>query len=64
MSHKFKVGVSVHFEGGNLNPAARGIYKVIRQLPIERDTQVMYRIKSAAETFERIAEEQQLRRAE
>ena len=59
--HKFKVGASVHFEGGGLNPAARGIYKITRQLPVERDNRVLYRIKSAAESFERTAEEHQLR---
>jgi hypothetical protein len=64
MTHRFNVGASVHFEGGTLTPGARGTYKIIRRLPLERDDRVMYRIKNAAETFERTAEEQQLRRAE
>jgi len=34
----------------------------VRQLPVEGDNKLMYRIKNAAETFERIAEENQLRR--
>jgi hypothetical protein len=64
MTHKFHIGAAVHFEGGNLTPGARGTYKVVRRLPVERDNRLMYRIKSAAENFERTAEEQQLRRAD
>jgi hypothetical protein len=64
MPHKFHIGALVHYEGGSLTPAARGTYKVVRQLPVERDNRLMYRIKSAAENFERIADEQQLSRAE
>jgi hypothetical protein len=62
--HKYKIGASVHFDGSTLTPAARGIYKVIRQLPVEQNNRVTYRIKSAAETFERIAEEHQLSRGD
>jgi hypothetical protein len=64
MTYKFNIGAAVHFEGGSLTPGAKGVYKVVRRLPVERDNRVTYRIKSAAETFERTAEEQQLRRAE
>jgi len=53
----------VHFEGSAYAGAARGLYKVTRQLPVERDARILYRIKSAAETFERTAEEHQLSRA-
>lgn len=60
--HKFKIGSTVHFEGGTLTPAARGAYKITRQLPVEGDNRVLYRIKSAVEAFERTAEEHQLRR--
>ncbi len=62
MPHKFTIGTSVYYESGNINPAAKGIYKIVRQLPVERDNRLMYRIKNAAETFERIADEQQLSR--
>jgi hypothetical protein len=64
MSHKFNVGVSVYYDGSSLTPSARGTYKIVRHLPVERDNRLVYRIKSAVESFERIAEEQQLRRAE
>jgi hypothetical protein len=64
MPHKFHVGASVHYEGDRHEPGARGTYKIVRQLPVEGDNRLMYRIKSAGETFERIAEEHQLRRAE
>ena len=63
MSHKFAVGAQVHFEGAAYAGAARGLYKVTRQLPVERDARILYRIKSAAENFERTAEEHQLSRA-
>src|SRR6185312_7461875 len=62
MEHKYDIGAHVHFEGGTLSPGARGVYKVTRQLPVERDNRLIYRIKSAAETLERTAEEHQLRR--
>jgi hypothetical protein len=64
MLHKYNVGAVVHFEGGTLTPGARAPYKVTRQLPVERDSRIVYRIKSVAETFERTAEEHQLRRGE
>ena len=64
MPHKFHAGASVHYEGGTLTPGARSTYKIVRQLPVERDNRLMYRIKSATETFERTAEEHQLRRVD
>ena len=63
MTHKFAVGTAVHYEGGTVSGAARGVYKVTRHLPVERDNRGVYRIKSVAETFERTAEEHQLSRA-
>ena len=63
MTHKFSIGTTVHYESSSLAGAARGVYKVTRQLPVERDSRIVYRIKSAAETFERTAEEHQLSRA-
>ena len=64
MPHKFAVGASVYYNGGALTPGVRGIYKIVRQLPVERDNRIVYRIKSAAESFERTAEEHQLSRAD
>ncbi len=61
MTHTFAIGAMVHFEGGAA--AARGLYKVTRQLPVENDNRILYRVKSAAESFERTAEEHQLSRA-
>lgn len=62
MTHKFAIGATVYYDGGTLTPGARTPYKVVRQLPIERDNRLLYRIKSAAESFERIADEFQLRK--
>jgi len=64
MPYKFHIGASVYYEGGRLTPGARGTYKVVWQLPVERDGRLMYRIKSEVENFERVAEEQQLTTAE
>ena len=62
--HKFSVGTSVIYEGGTQTPGARTPYKVVQQLPVERDARIVYRIKSVAESFERTAEEHQLSRSE
>ena len=60
MMHKYSIGQVVYFEGPFQYDAARGQYKVVRLVPIERDNKVVYRIKSATEPFERTAEEYQL----
>ena len=62
MAHKFSVGAEVYFDGGTMTPGMRGPYKVVRQLPVEGDNRLLYRIKNAAESFERTAEEFQLRK--
>jgi hypothetical protein len=62
--HKFAIGAHVTYEGGTQTQAARGSYKVVRQLPVERDNRLIYRIKSVAETFERTADEYQLSRTD
>jgi hypothetical protein len=41
-------------------PAGSGSFKIITRLPIERNGEVRYRIKSEAENFERVADEMQL----
>lgn len=64
MPHKYNVGTSVYFQGGGMMPGARSTYKIVRQLPVERDNRLTYRIKNVAESFERIADEEQLSRAQ
>ena len=59
MTHKYAVGQEVYYNPSYGGAAARGAYKVMRVLPVENDARISYRIKSAAETFERIAEEHQ-----
>ena len=63
MPHKFRVGMAVYYQSGFPSAGARGVYKIVKQLPVERDSKIVYRIKSPAETFERTAEESQLRRS-
>jgi hypothetical protein len=63
MTHKFSVGQNVYYSPAFGNSASRGKYKVIRVLPIENN-RLAYRIKSLAESFERIAEEFQLTRTD
>jgi hypothetical protein len=64
MSHKFPIGASVTYDSGSQRGGTRGSYKVVRQLPVERDNRIVYRIKGVAETFERTADEFQLNRAD
>jgi hypothetical protein len=64
MTHRFPVGASVYYDGGVTAPGARGTYRIVRQLPVEPDNRIVYRIKSAAESFERTAEEHQLSRSD
>lgn len=54
MSHKFHVGQLVEFRPKRGWPilSARGAYETLKQLP-ERDGELQYRIKSAAEEHER-----------
>ena len=61
LMHKYSIGQLVYFEGAMQYDAARGQYKIVRLVPIERDNRLVYRIKNAAEAFERTAEEHQLR---
>jgi hypothetical protein len=58
--HKFKVGQFVDYRPGRLSSAlSASKYKVLRLLPAEgRD--LLYRIKSVDETFERVAKEHEL----
>jgi hypothetical protein len=58
--HRFKVGQAVNFTPGRLAvPASSREYKVLRLMPFEGGD-LLYRIKSAAETFERVAKESEL----
>jgi hypothetical protein len=59
-SHKYKVGQAVDFTPGRWGlPASAREYKILRLLPFEGGD-LLYRIKSAAETFERVAKESEL----
>jgi hypothetical protein len=61
-SHRFKVGQFVDFAPGRVGlPASSGKYTIVKLLPLQ-DGQPQYRIKSTAETFERMASEGQLTR--
>ena len=60
MTHKFSTGEDVFYDSKFGHGAAKGQYKVVRALPVENDNRLQYRIKSAAESFERTAEEHQL----
>jgi hypothetical protein len=64
MTHRYTIGQNVYYNPAFGNTASRGKYKVIRVLPVENDNRLSYRIKSLAETFERIAEEHQLTSSE
>jgi hypothetical protein len=55
-------GKAVYCESGFSSSGGRGVYKIVKQLPVEQDNKVVYRIKSPSETFERTADESQLSR--
>ena len=56
---KYCGGEAVYFTASNVaRPAATGTYEVIRLLPTDGDD-CQYRIKSSAETFERVPKERQ-----
>jgi hypothetical protein len=58
--HKFSIGQDVYYQPPVKHSAARGIYKVTARVPVESDGRLTYRIKSAAEAFERTADESEL----
>ena len=58
MGHKFSVGQDGYYPVKH--SAAPGIYKIVGILPVESEGRLTYRIKSAAENFERTAEESEL----
>ncbi len=59
-AHRFKVGKTVRFTPGGLNPTApAGNYEITRLLPAD-GTDNQYRIKSVADGHERVAKENQL----
>ena len=58
--HKFHIGQTVYFTSRPLgHMASNGTYQIVRLLPSDGDD-YQYRIKSAAEAFERVAKESQL----
>ncbi|MET0193065.1 MAG: hypothetical protein ABW200_06800 [Hyphomicrobiaceae bacterium] len=60
--HKYKVGQVVDYDPGRLGMRASSReYKVVRLLPPE-GTELLYRIKSVGETFERVVKERELSR--
>ena len=60
MHHKFIVGQLVDYNPGRVGmPASSWQYKIVPLLPAER-SDLLYRIKSLGETFERVAREREL----
>jgi hypothetical protein len=60
--HKFKVGQLVDFVSPRSGvPTAGRQYEIIRLLPVENGD-VLYRVKSKGESFERVAKESELSR--
>jgi len=58
--HKFRVGQLVDYNPGRLGMSASARqYKILRLLPAEGGD-LLYRIKSIGEAFERVAKEREL----
>ena len=60
MGHKYRIGQDVYYRPSIKYTAAPGIYKIVGILPVESEGRLTYRIKSAAENFERSAEKSEL----
>ena len=59
--HKFKLGQTVFLQPTVLNRlSVRRTYEVTKQLPVQKDGQFEYRIRSTSEPFERVARESDL----
>jgi hypothetical protein len=58
-AHKFRLGQSVEFVGGDVRPRPLGTFKIVRVMPSERGIQ-QYRIKSVTDGHERVATESDL----
>jgi hypothetical protein len=60
--HKYRVGQVVDYDPGRMGVRASSReYKVVRLLPPE-GSELLYRIKSVGEAFERVAKERELSR--
>lgn len=57
--HRFRVGQTVLYSMGRQGGLASREYKIVRLLPPE-GTDLLYRIKSASEPYERVAKEFEL----
>ncbi len=62
MPKSLAVGDKVYFDG-HMRGASQTQYTIMRVMPVENDDRRRYRIKSTAETFERVANEDQLTRS-
>ena len=58
----YHAGEMVYYHG-QMGNGASSPYKIIRRMPVDQDSRTRYRIKNAAETFERVALEEQLSRS-
>jgi len=59
--HKFNLGQTVFLQPTMLNRTPPlGGYAVTRQLPIEKDGRLRYRIKNSSEPYERVVVESDL----
>jgi hypothetical protein len=58
----YRAGEMVYYSGQMGNGVASP-YKIIRRMPVDQDSRTRYRIKNAAESFERVALEEQLSRS-
>ncbi len=61
-SHKFKIGESVMVKPAISRNVPGGVYEVTKQLP-HNGREFEYRIKSASESHERVAQESELTKA-
>lgn len=57
MAHKFKVGQTLSFAAGRMDPIGSRQCKVVRLMPAQIDGEPQYRIKCSSEVAERVVKE-------
>lgn len=66
MSHTYSIDDEVHHQSpgpqGRTGGSERGVYTIVKCMPIEADGRLRYRIKSKTGNIERVVTEDQLSR--
>ena len=56
-TYKFKAGQTVRITSNRYGANVNGVFQIVRPLPVERDGEVTYRVKSSMDGHERVVPE-------